>query len=334
MSAAPAPGAAANTPADDVARPVGAHKWTPYVLLTPGMLWLGVFFIIPTVMLVKMSLSSGTAFSGDGSFTFSRSDLQWSNYGDAWTKYVIDTPIFQKSLIYALIATALTLVIAYPLAYTIAFKSGRWKNFLLVLVIAPFFTSFLLRTNAWQTILVDSGPVVTFMENIGLLDFLHTVTNIPDSWPSWAQIFPDGITDPNRVLATPLAVIVGLAYNFLPFMTLPLYASLERIDIRFIEAATDLYSSAWTAFRKVTFPLSLPGVVAGTLLTFIPAAGDPVNAQLLGSASDAMMGNAIDAQFKSTGNYPLAAALSALLMAVIVAMVTVYVRRAGTEELV
>ena len=334
MSAAPAPGAAAKAPADDAARPVGAHKWTPYVLLTPGMAWLAVFFIVPTVMLVKMSLSSGTAFTGDGSFTFSMSDLQWSTYGDAWSQYVIDTPIFQKSLIYALIATALTLVIAYPLAYTIAFKSGRWKNFLLVLVIAPFFTSFLLRTNAWQTILVDSGPVVTFMNDIGLLNFLHTVTNTPDSWPSWAQIFPDGITAEDRVLATPLAVIVGLAYNFLPFMTLPLYASLERIDVRLIEAATDLYSSAWTAFRKVTFPLSLPGVVAGTLLTFIPAAGDPVNAALLGSAGDALMGNAIDAQFKSTGNYPLAAALSVLLMVVIVAMVTAYVRRAGTEELV
>jgi spermidine/putrescine transport system permease protein len=187
------------------------------------MLWLAVFFIVPTIMLLKMSLSSGTAFSGDGTFTF---DWQISNYSDAWNQYVIDTPVFQKSLIYAFIATVLTLLIAYPLAYTIAFKAGRWKNFLLVLVIAPFFTSFLLRTNAWQTILVDDGFVVTFMEDIGLLNFLHTVTNVPDSWPSWAQIFPDGITGETRVLATPLAVIVGLAYNFLPFMTLPRFASL------------------------------------------------------------------------------------------------------------
>ncbi len=330
MSAAPAPGAASAAPADDVARSVGTKAWTPYALLTPGMLWLAIFFLVPTVMLVKMSLSSGTAFSGDGTFTF---DWQFSNYSDAWNQYVIDSPIFQKSLVYALIATVLTLVIAYPLAYTIAFKAGRWKNFLLVLVIAPFFTSFLLRTNAWQTILVDSGPVVTFMENTGILAFLHAI-NTPDSWPSWAQLFPDGLTGENRVLATPLAVIIGLAYNFLPFMTLPLYASLERIDFRLIEAATDLYSSALTAFRKVTFPLSLPGVVAGTLLTFIPAAGDPVNAALLGSANDALMGNAIDAQFKATGNYPLAAALSAMLMFVIVVMVALYVRRAGTEELV
>jgi spermidine/putrescine transport system permease protein len=330
VSAAPAPGAASAAPADDVARSVGTKAWTPYALLTPGMLWLAIFFLVPTVMLVKMSLSSGTAFSGDGSFTF---DWQFSNYSDAWNQYVIDSPIFQKSLVYALIATVLTLVIAYPLAYTIAFKAGRWKNFLLVLVIAPFFTSFLLRTNAWQTILVDSGPVVTFMENTGMLSFLHAI-NTPDSWPSWAQLFPDGLTGENRVLATPLAVIIGLAYNFLPFMTLPLYASLERIDFRLIEAATDLYSSALTAFRKVTFPLSLPGVVAGTLLTFIPAAGDPVNAALLGSANDALMGNAIDSQFKATGNYPLAAALSAMLMFVIVVMVALYVRRAGTEELV
>lgn len=333
MSAAPAPGAAA-APADDVSRAVGTHKWTPYALLTPGMLWLGVFFVVPTVVLLKMSLSSGNALTGDPTFPFDRSDLQWGNYGDAWNQYVIDSPIFQKSLIYALIATVLTLVIAYPLAYTIAFKSGRWKNFLLVLVIAPFFTSFLLRTNAWQTILSDNGFFVGVLNDLGIPSFLHTVVNTPDSWPDWAQIFPDGLTADDRVLATPLAVILGLAYNFLPFMTLPLYASLERIDVRLIEAAADLYSSAWTAFRKVTFPLSLPGVVAGTLLTFIPAAGDPVNAALLGSAGDSLIGNAIDAQFKSIGNYPLAAALSALLMFVIVLMVAVYVRRAGTEELV
>jgi spermidine/putrescine transport system permease protein len=261
-------------------------------------------------------------------------DRQFSNYSDAWTQYIYQKPVFQKSLVYALIATVLCLIIAYPLAYTIAFKSGRWKNLLLVLVIAPFFTSFLLRTNAWQTILSDNGFIVTVMKNTGLLSFLHTVINTPDSWPSWTQVFPDGITADDRVLSTPLAVILGITYNFLPFMTLPLYASLERIDIRLIEAATDLYSSAITAFRKVTFPLSLPGVVAGTLLTFIPAAGDPVNAFLLGSSNDQLMGNAIDSQFKATGNYPLASALSVILMVVIVVMVALYVRRAGTEELV
>ena len=331
MSAAPAPGATAQAPGDDDARKVGAHTWTPYALLTPGLAWLAVFFIVPTVMLIYMSLSTGSALAGDGTFTF---EWEFANYADAVKEYVVEEPIFQKSLLYALIATVLCLAIAYPLAYTIAFKSGRWKNFLLVLVIAPFFTSFLLRTNAWQTILSDNGFVVGWMENLGILDFLHTVVNTPDSWPSWTQVFPDGITGEDRVLSTPLAVILGITYNFLPFMTLPLYASLERIDIRLIEAATDLYSSAWTAFRKVTFPLSLPGVVAGTLLTFIPAAGDPVNAFLLGSSNDQLIGNAIDSQFKTTGNYPMAAALSAMLMVVIVAMVALYVRRAGTEELV
>jgi spermidine/putrescine transport system permease protein len=329
MSAAPAPGAAA--PTTDVARSVGAHKWTPYALLTPGMLWLAVFFLVPTVMLVYMSLSTGTAFTGDGTFSFS---WQFSNYADAWTEYIYQEPIFQKSLVYALIATVLCLIISYPLAYTIAFKSGRWKNLLLVLVIAPFFTSFLLRTNAWQTILNDDGIIVAVLKSTGILSFLHTAINTPDSWPSWTQVFPDGITADDRVLSTPLAVILGITYNFLPFMTLPLYASLERIDVRLIEAATDLYSSAITAFRKVTFPLSLPGVVAGTLLTFIPAAGDPVNAFLLGSTNDQLMGNAIDSQFKATGNYPLASALSVILMVVIVTMVALYVKRAGTEELV
>jgi spermidine/putrescine transport system permease protein len=294
------------------------------------MLWLAVFFVIPTVMLAYMSLSTGTVFSGAGTFDFS---WHFANYSDAWQKYVIEKPIFQKSLVYALIATVLCLIVAYPLAYTIAFKSGRWKNFLLVLVIAPFFTSFLLRTNAWGTILSDNGIVVKFMHNTGMLAVLHAI-NVPDSWPSWTQIFPDGITADNRVLQTPLAVIFGITYNFLPFMTLPLYASLERLDVRLIEAGADLYSSAFTAFRKVTFPLSLPGVVAGTLLTFIPAAGDPVNAALLGSTTDQLMGNAIDAQFHATGNYPLAAALSAMLMFVIVLMVALYVRRAVTEELV
>ncbi len=333
MSAAPAPGAAAAAPADDTARQVGTHSWTPYALLSPGLLYLAVFFIVPTVMLVKTSLSSGTAFTGDGTFTFSITDLQWSQYSDAFTKYVIETPIFQKSLLYALIATLLCLLISYPLAYTIAFKAGRWRNLLLVLVIAPFFTSFLLRTNAWGTILSDSSFVVSFMESTGMLTVLHAIQT-PDSWPTWLQVLPDGLTGEERVLQTPLAVILGLAYNFLPFMTLPLFASLERIDVRLIEAATDLYSSAFTAFRKVTFPLSLPGVVAGTLLTFIPAAGDPVNAALLGATNDSLMGNAIDAQFKATGNYPLASALSVMLMVTIVLMVALYVRRAGTEELV
>lgn len=326
MSAAPAVGTGGKAPAGDTARAVGSSKWTPYALLTPGMLWLGVFFLIPTIVMVSTSLQSGDIYAG---FKFTG---QVSNYWDAISDY---GGTYIKSLAYALFATVMCLVIAYPLAYTIAFKAGRWRNILLVLVIAPFFTSFLLRTNAWSTIFADQGFPVQFMEKIGLLNLLHAInTDWLPTWLSWFNFFPAGITGTEKVLQTPGAVIVGIAYNFLPFMTLPLFASLERIDVRLIEAGQDLYASAWTAFRKVTFPLSLPGVVAGTLLTFIPAAGDPVNARLLGGPGDALIGNSIDSQFTVTNNYPLASALSVILMVVIVAMVAVYVRRAGTEELV
>ena len=328
MSAAPAPGAAPQAPLDDSARPVGAHRWTPYALLAPGMLWLTIFFIVPTITLVYLSLSTGNVLQ-TVELPFS---WEFANYWSVIEDYVIDEPVFQKSLLFALLATLICLVVSYPLAYTIAFKAGRWKNLLLVLVIAPFFTSFLLRTNAWSTILADGGFVVEFMKNTGMLTVLNAIQT-PESWPTWLQILPDGLTGEDRVTQTPLAVILGLAYNFLPFMTLPLYASLERLDIRLIEAATDLYSSAFTAFRKVTFPLSLPGVVAGTLLTFIPAAGDPVNSELLGATNDAMVGNVIDSQ-RGIGDYPIAAAMSVILMFTIVLLVALYVKRAGTEELV
>ncbi len=207
-------------------------------------------------------------------------------------------------------ATIAALVIAYPLAYTIALKAGRWKNVLLVLVVAPFFTSFLVRTLAWKIILGDDGFVVDTLRFVGILG------------------------DDGRLLATPFAVICGLTYNFLPFMTLPLYASLERLDSRLLEAANDLYANAFTTFRKVTFPLSLPGVVGGTLLTFIPAAGDYVNVEFLGTPQTSMIGNVIQSRFLVVGDYPAAAALSVILMVTIVVMVMVYVRRAGTEELV
>ena len=205
MSAAPAPGARRRPRWTTTPHGRRRDGWTPYALLTPGMLWLAVFFLIPTVMLLYMSLSSGTAFSGNGTFSF---DWHFSNYGDAWKQYVFEKPIFQKSLIYALIATVLCLIVAYPLAYTIAFKSGRWKNFLLVLVIAPFFTSFLLRTNAWERsfpTMASSSPSCTTPE----CSRSPPSINVPDSWPSWTQMFPDGMTADNRVLQTPLAVILA-----------------------------------------------------------------------------------------------------------------------------
>jgi spermidine/putrescine transport system permease protein len=274
-----------------------------WLLLVPGMLWLAVFFLFPTVQLVFTSL-----YDPSGSYeTGYAMTWHFGNYADA----VRDNfTLFVRSFMYAGIATVICLSLGYPLAYAIAFKAGRWKNFMLVLVIAPFFTSFLLRTLSWRTILSDQGPVTSFLQTIAIL---------PD----------DG-----RLLATPIAVIAGLVYNFMPFMTLPLYASLDKVDYRLIEAAGDLYSSPLTGFRRVTFPLSLPGVVSGTLLTFIPACGDYINAELLGTPKQYMVGNRIQAAFLTEHNYPLAASLSIILMAVVVLMVVFYVRRAGTEELV
>ncbi len=234
------------------------------------------------------------------------SGFEWQNYTTALAEY---WPQFARSFVFAGLATLLALLISYPLAYFIAFKAGKWRNIMLILVIAPFFCSFLIRTYAWKTILADQSPVTQ------LLNFFN--------------LLPD-----DRILNTPLAVITGIAYNFLPFMTLPLYAALEKIDFRLIEAASDLYSSPFTGFRKVTFPLSLPGVVAGTLLTFIPAVGDYINAQLLGSIKDKMIGNVINSQFLIVRDYPMASALSFLLMSSVLVLVFLYIRRAGTDDLV
>jgi spermidine/putrescine transport system permease protein len=222
-----------------------------------------------------------------------------------------------RSLLYAGVATLLALLLGYPLAYFIAQQAGRWKNIVLVLVIAPFFTSFLIRTLAWRTILSDDWFVTQLARRLGVTDLLQWV----------------GLTANDSLLSSKFAVIMGLTYNFLPFMILPLYASLERLDPRLLEAAGDLYASPRETFRRVTWPLSLPGVVAGTLLTFIPAAGDFINARLLGNTQTTMIGSVIDSQFLRVLDYPLAAALSFILLIVIVTMVAVYVRKAGTEEL-
>ncbi len=275
---------------------------TGYLLLLPGILWLVVFFVLPTVQLVATSL-----YDPNGSLDTGYA-MTWAfgNYLDVLTTY---REQLVRSFLYASVATGLSLLLGYPLAYAIAFKAGRWKNVMLVLVIAPFFTSFLVRTLAWKSILSDNGFVV---------ELLKTLHLIPQ----------DG-----RVLATSLAVVTGLTYNFLPFMVLPLYASLEKIDPRLVEAGKDLYADAFTAFRKITLPLSMPGVVAGTLLTFIPAAGDYINSALLGTPAQRMIGNVIDSLFLVQLNYPAAAASSMLLMVAIVGLVLFYVRRAGTEEL-
>ncbi|MER6104347.1 ABC transporter permease [Streptomyces sp. NPDC001832] len=284
-------------------------RLVPYWLLLPGILWLVVFFALPLVYQASTSVQTGSLEKGY--------EVTWhfQTYWDALKDYY---PQFIRSLLYAGTATILCLLLGYPLAYLIAFKAGRWRNLVLVLVIAPFFTSFLIRTLAWKTILADGGAVVDILNTLHILD----VT----SWLGW--------TESNRVLATPMAVVCGLTYNFLPFMILPLYTSLERIDGRLHEAAGDLYATPVTTFRKVTFPLSMPGVVSGTLLTFIPASGDYVNAELLGSTDTKMVGSVIQTQFLRVLDYPTAAALSFILMAVVLIMVTVYIRRSGTEDLV
>lgn len=292
-----------------VHKPSLRKRLIPYWLLLPGILWLLVFFVLPMAYQASTSVQTGSLEEGF--------QVTWhfQTYWDAFADYL---PQFLRSLLYAGTATVLCLLLGYPLAYLIAFKAGRWRNLLLVLVIAPFFTSFLIRTLAWKTILADGGPVVDVLNGVGFLD----VT-------SWL-----GMTEGDRVLATPLAVVCGLTYNFLPFMILPLYTSLERIDTRLHEAAGDLYARPATVFRKVTFPLSMPGVVSGTLLTFIPASGDYVNAELLGSTDTRMIGNVIQSQYLRILDYPTAAALSFILMAIVLIMVTIYIRRAGTEDLV
>lgn len=276
---------------------------TPYLLLIPGLAWLGVFFVIPFFSLLVTSLMKPAGSSVLDGYV---NALEISNYMLALQTY---WPVFAKSLLYAASATLLALVIGYPLAYHIALRGGRWRNLMLVLVIAPFFASYLIRTYAWKTILADESFITSALNFFNLLP-------------------------QDRILNTPLAVIAGISYNFLPFMILPLYASIERIDPRLLEASKDLYADSNETFRKVTLPLSMPGVVSGTLLTFIPAMGDFINASLLGSAKDKMIGNVIQSQFVIVRDYPRASALSFILMTLILLIVFFYIRRAGTEDLV
>jgi spermidine/putrescine transport system permease protein len=285
------------------------RSYTPYLLLLPGLAWLVVFFVLPMLSLASQSLQTGSVDTGYVQ------TWNFQTYVDAMSRF---WPHFARSIVFAGTATLFALILAYPLAYFMAQKAGRWKNILLVLVIAPFFTSFLIRTLAWQTILSDNGPVA------GLARSTHFTTLL-----QWMNL-----TSNDSLLNSRFAVIAGLTYNFLPFMILPLYANLERLDHSLIEAAGDLYATPIQTFWKVTWPLSLPGVVGGTLLTFIPAAGDFINSQLLGNTQTVMIGQVIDSQFLQVQDYAVAAALSFVLMAVIVVIVALYVRRAGTEELV
>jgi len=276
------------------------RQLTPYLLLAPGLLWLGVFFVVPLGFLAYQSLQSGNFDIG---YSFS---WAWGNYWTALRDYHGE---FIRSLEYAGIATLLALFLSYPVAYWIAFRGGRWKNLLLLFIVAPFFVTYLIRTLAWETILSDHGFVVRTLQQLHLLGA------------------------GGRLLATATAVVMGITYNFLPFMALPLYVSLEQIDQRLLEAAQDLYASRWKAFVRVTLPLSLPGIVGGTLLTFIPAAGDFINAQLLGAPQNHMIGNVIQSKFLELTDYPAAASMSFILMAAILVAVAAYARAVGTEQL-
>lgn len=284
------------------------HSRIALLLLLPGIAYLVLFFLAPLVSLLLTSLQAPREFGDIGQFDYA---FNWQNYVTVVQSYL---PHIMRSFGYALAATVLALLFSYPLAYFIGVKARRWpmlQALMLVLVIAPFFISFLLRTLAWKQILSDESFVITSLKALSLM--------APDA----------------HFTGTPFAVIFGLTYNFIPFMTLPLYTTLERLDLRYLEAGGDLYAGPFTVFRKVTVPLSMPGIVAGTLLTFIPAAGDYVNASrdFLGGTDTQMMGNVIEANFLVLLNYPAAAALSIILMAAILVLVGLYVKRAGTEDL-
>ncbi|HMX06438.1 MAG TPA: ABC transporter permease [Microthrixaceae bacterium] len=285
--------------ADDKALRRG--RWAPMGMLSPGIIWLLLFFLVPVAMLLKASLSTKPSRFENPVF-----DWNFSNYADALSQY---QPEFIRSFLYAGTATVLAIVIGYPLAYWIATQGGRYKNLLIGLVVVPFFTSYLIRTIAWTSILRDDGPFV-----------------------SMYQLLP-WVGDDGRILATPWAVIGGLTYNFISFMILPIYVSLEKIDFRLTEAAADLGSTAWGAFRKVVLPLSMPGVFAGSLLVFIPAAGDYINNRYLGSAKTSMIGTVVQNQFLVQVDFPQAAALSMVLMVIITVLVLIYSRFLGTEGL-
>lgn len=273
----------------------------PLLLLAPAIAWLVAFYVYPAIQMLQASLWSGTLETG---FTFS-----WANavtYSTALGRY---SDQFLRSILFAAVSTLLCLALAFPLAYTIAYRAGRYRTLLLFIVIAPFFTSFLLRVLAWKTVLADDGFILGPLKAIGLL---------PEEF---------------RILATPAAVIFGISYNFFPFMVLPIYVSLEKIDRRLVEAAKDLYAGPIRAFQRITLPLALPGVFAGSLLVFIPAMGDFVNAELLGSVQTRLIGNVIQSRFLVNNDYPTAAALSFMLMAGILTAVFIYARVLGTDEL-
>ena len=328
-------------------RAIRLRAIAPYALLLPGLFWLALFYVYPAIQMFLVSLWTGNLQTGYVQ------TWNWGIYPEALAEY---WPWLGRSIVYGGLATILAFALGFPLAYAIAFRGGAYKNLLLFLVIAPFFTSFLLRTLSWKIILADNGLLLGPIKVAGIL---------PEDF---------------RLLATPAAVIAGITYNFLPFMTLPLYVALEKIDKRLIEAAEDLYAGPWRpqgtiigvvlggvlgfvignvmnygaltlaipmailgglvgtfligqAFIRITLPLALPGIFAGSLLTFIPAVGDFVNAELLGNPQSLMIGNVIQARYLQVTDYPTASALSFVLMLAILIGLVIYARLLGTEDL-
>ncbi len=274
-------------------------RLAPYFLVLPGWLWLVLFFVIPTFVMLSVSTQTGDIVSGF------KQTFHLRNYIDGWNLYHVQ---FVRSIVYGLIATLLCLVIAYPVAYWIAFRGGAHKSSLLFLLLLPFFVSFVIRTYSWNFILADNGMVLSPLK----------------SWHLVGQDF--------HILATSVAVVGGLTYNFLPFMVLPIYVALERVDPALLEASADLYASKTAAFTKVVLPLSMPGVFAGVLLTFVPAASDYVNSSILGGTRNTMIGNVIQTEYFVNLNYPTASALSFILMAALLVGVFAYARVLGTDD--
>jgi|HigsolmetaAR201D_1030396.scaffolds.fasta_scaffold10318_2 spermidine/putrescine transport system permease protein len=292
--------------------PLRRARFAPYLMSLPGLLCLYLFFVVPLVTLLKIALSVRIE-SGSSRVDFR---WEWGNFSRAFTDF---GEHLGRAFAYAAIATVLCVVLAYPMAYFIAFKCGRWRNLMLGLVMVPFFTSFLLRTIAWQSLFADDGPI------LGVLDALR-LTGLTDAV---------GLTTDGRIMYTAPAVVGGLTYNFLPFALLPIYVSLEKIDPALVNASSDLYAGFGRTFRRVILPLSMPGVFAGTLLVFIPAAGDFINNELLGNAArEPVIGGVIQARFLNAGDLPTASAISFVLMALITVIVLLYARFLGTEELV
>jgi spermidine/putrescine transport system permease protein len=271
-----------------------------YAILAPGGIYLLIAFIVPLIIVVYTSLQTGGLLSGGYTFTWA-----FDNYADAFSSSKV---FIIRAVVYAGLATLIGILLAYPMAYWIAFYAGKWKSTLFFLILVPFFVSFVIRTVQWNFILADDGVLFGPLKSIGLL---------PDDF---------------RVLASPVAVVAGLTYNFLPFTALPLYVALERIDKRLVEAAKDLYASRFEAFRKVVLPLSYPGLFAALVLSFVPATGDYVNSGVLGSNRTTMVGQVIQTKFLTEADYPEAAALSVILMLGMLVIALAYAKALGTED--